>query len=87
MNSNIFSANRLDDNQHLRRKKVQELIGYCRKCSQTGDAVDMGQAVLGLRSIFYPTLFEDSVKEFKDLVWNIMVEAGKPNLVFFLSRA
>lgn len=92
LNSNIFSGNRLDANQHLRCRKVQELIAYCRKNSQKGDAVDVGRAAfrtsLNLLSntIFSKDLtdpFSDSAKEFKDLVWNIMVEAGKPNLVDF----
>ncbi|KAK6128915.1 hypothetical protein DH2020_037354 [Rehmannia glutinosa] len=92
LNSNMFSGNRLDANQHLRCRKVQELIAYCRKNSQTGDAVDVGRAAfrtsLNLLSntIFSKDLtdpFSDSAKEFKDLVWNIMVEAGKPNLVDF----
>ncbi|KAL2552084.1 Cytochrome [Forsythia ovata] len=92
LNSNIFSGNRLDANQHLRVRKVQELIAYCRKSSQAGEAVDVGRAAfrtsLNLLSntIFSKDLtdpFSDSAKEFKDLVWNIMVEAGKPNLVDF----
>ncbi|KAL7256223.1 hypothetical protein ACSBR1_010199 [Camellia fascicularis] len=29
---------------------------------------------------------EDTGKEFKELVWNIVVEAGKPNLVDFFPR-
>ncbi|XP_059624711.1 geraniol 8-hydroxylase-like [Cornus florida] len=90
LNSNIFSGSRLDANQHLRYKKVQELIGYVRKSSNSGVAVDIGRAAfrtsLNLLSntIFSVDLadpFDDSAKEFKDLVWNIMVEAGKPNLV------
>nr|AGX93054.1 geraniol 10-hydroxylase-like protein [Tabernaemontana elegans] len=92
LNSNIFSGNRLDANQHLRCRKVQELIAYCRKNCQTGEAVDVGRAAfrtsLNLLSntIFSKDLtdpYSDSAKEFKDLVWNIMVEAGKPNLVDF----
>lgn len=92
LNSNIFSGNRLDANQHLRTRKVQELIAYCRKNSQSGEAVDVGRAAfrtsLNLLSnlIFSKDLtdpYSDSAKEFKDLVWNIMVEAGKPNLVDF----
>ncbi|KAA8547239.1 hypothetical protein F0562_003897 [Nyssa sinensis] len=90
LNSNIFSGNRLDANQHLRWRKVQELIAYVRKSSQAGDAVDIGRAAfrtsLNLLSntIFSVDLADpnnDSAKEFKDLVSNIMVEAGKPNLV------
>ncbi|KAG8384440.1 hypothetical protein BUALT_Bualt04G0118100 [Buddleja alternifolia] len=92
LNSNMFSGNRLDANQHLRVRKVQELIAYCRKSSQTGAAVDVGRAAfrtsLNLLSntIFSKDLtdpFSDSAKEFKELVGNIMVEAGKPNLVDF----
>ncbi|CAK9185438.1 unnamed protein product [Ilex paraguariensis] len=92
MNSNIFSGNRLDANQHLRRTKVEELISYCRRSSQRGDAVDIGRAAfrtsLNLLSntIFSKDMTEplqDTAKEFKDLVWNIMVEVGKPNLVDF----
>ncbi|CAA2993979.1 geraniol 10-hydroxylase [Olea europaea subsp. europaea] len=92
LNSNMFSGNRLDANQHLRVRKVQELIAYCRKNSQAGEAVDIGRAAfrtsLNLLSntIFSKDLtdpFADSAKEFKDLVWNVMVEAGKPNLVDF----
>ncbi|XP_051140288.1 geraniol 8-hydroxylase-like [Andrographis paniculata] len=92
MNSNIFAGSRLDANQHLRRRKVQELIAYCRKNSQTGEPVDVGRAAfrtsLNLLSntIFSKDLtdpFSDSAKEFKELVWNIMLDAGKPNLVDF----
>ncbi|GER30839.1 geraniol 8-hydroxylase [Striga asiatica] len=92
LNSNMFSGSRLDANQHLRCRKVQELVAYCRKSSQSGDPVDVGRAAfrtsLNLLSntIFSKDLtdpFSDSAKEFKDLVWSIMVEAGKPNLVDF----
>nr|AQW38831.1 geraniol 10-hydroxylase-like protein [Nothapodytes nimmoniana]QNS29947.1 cytochrome P450 [Nothapodytes nimmoniana] len=92
LNSNIFSGNRLDASQHLRSRKVQELIAYCQKSSQAGVAVDIGRAAfrtsLNLLSntIFSKDLtdpYSDSAKEFKDLVGNIMVEAGKPNLVDF----
>ncbi|XP_015063366.1 geraniol 8-hydroxylase-like [Solanum pennellii] len=90
MNSHIFSGNKLDANEHLRTKKMQELIDYCHKCSKVGEAVDIGRAAfrtsLNLLSntIFSKDLtdpFSDSAKEFKELVWKIMVEAGKPNLV------
>nr|GLL39072.1 geraniol 8-hydroxylase-like [Ipomoea trifida] len=74
MNSNIFSATKLDNNQQLR----------------VGEAVDLGRAAfrttLNLLSntVFSKDLtdpYSDSAKEFKELVWNIMEEAGKPNLV------
>ncbi|XP_015063977.1 geraniol 8-hydroxylase-like [Solanum pennellii] len=90
MNSHIFSVNKLDANKHLRTKKMQELIDYCHKSGQNGEAVDIGRAAfrtsLNLLSntIFSKDLtdpFSDSDKEFRELVWNIMAEAGKPNLV------
>ncbi|CAI9299765.1 unnamed protein product [Lactuca saligna] len=92
LNTNIFTGNSLDTNQHLRRKKVQELVAYCRKAGLCKDPVDIGRAAfrttLNLLSntIFSIDLtdpYEDSGKEFRELVGNIMVEAGKPNLVDF----
>ncbi|GMP31571.1 hypothetical protein CsSME_00005727 [Camellia sinensis var. sinensis] len=90
MNSNMFSGNRLDANQSLRQQKVQELISYVGKCCQEGVAVDIGRAAFTTSlNLLSNTVFsvdladpsQDSAKEFRDLVWNIMVEAGKPNLV------
>uniref|UniRef100_A0AAT9URG1 Geraniol 8-hydroxylase n=1 Tax=Mitragyna speciosa TaxID=170351 RepID=A0AAT9URG1_9GENT len=92
LNSNMFSGNRLDANQHLRAKKIQELVAYCRKNSQIGEAVDVGRAAFRTSlNLLSNTLFSkdltdpysDSAKEFKDLVWQVMLEAGKPNLVDF----
>ncbi|GMP48691.1 hypothetical protein CsSME_00015959 [Camellia sinensis var. sinensis] len=86
----LFSGNRLDANQSLRRQKVQELISYVGKCCQEGVAVDIGRAAFTTSlNLLSNTVFsvdladpsQDSAKEFRDLVWNIMVEAGKPNLV------
>ncbi|TMX00199.1 hypothetical protein EJD97_001210 [Solanum chilense] len=90
MNSHIFSGHNLDVSKHLRSEKVQQLIDYCHKSGQNCEAVNIGRAAfrttLNLLSntIFSKDLtdpFSDSAKEFKDLVWNIMVEAGEPNLV------
>ncbi|KAK1423389.1 hypothetical protein QVD17_18691 [Tagetes erecta] len=90
LNNNIFSNNSLEANQHLRNQKVEELITYCRKASLSNDYVDIGRAAfrtsLNLLSntIFSKDLvdpYEDSAKEFKEVIGNIMVEIGKPNLV------
>lgn len=71
---------------------MHELIAYCRRASQSNDSVDIGRAAfrttLNLLSntIFSKDLtdpYEDSGKEFRELVGNVMVEAGKPNLVDF----
>ncbi|KAF3635078.1 Geraniol 8-hydroxylase [Capsicum annuum] len=45
MNSHIFSGNRLDASEHLRTKKIQDLIDYCQKSGETGEAVDNGRAI------------------------------------------
>ncbi|KAL6986842.1 hypothetical protein U1Q18_042271 [Sarracenia purpurea var. burkii] len=94
LNSNIFAGSRLDAKQHVRNQKVQELVDYVRKSSVNGGgggvAVDIGRAAFRTSlNLLSNTIFsvdlanpnEDSAKEFRDLVWSIMVEAGKPNLV------
>lgn len=74
---------------------MAELVEYAQKCSEEGVAMNIGRA--GFRTsmnVLSNTIFsedledprEDTGKEFKELVWNIMVEAGKPNLVDFFPR-
>ncbi|KAI8542227.1 hypothetical protein RHMOL_Rhmol08G0121900 [Rhododendron molle] len=90
LNSNIFSGNRLDASQNLRRQKVQELIEYIGKCCQEGVAVDIGSAVFKTSlNLLSNTIFsidmadptQDSVQQFRHLVWRTVKEMGKPNLV------
>ncbi|KAL1812601.1 hypothetical protein ACET3Z_022666 [Daucus carota] len=91
MSSHIFTTSKLDASHHLRTNKVQELVGYVNKCSERGEAVDIGcaafQTALNLLS---NTMFSKDMadpyhgsdtKEFRDTVWNIMKEAGTPNFV------
>ncbi|KAK4729451.1 hypothetical protein R3W88_022439 [Solanum pinnatisectum] len=89
LNTNIFSSNKLDANEHLRSQKVKELIAYCAKCSQQGKALDICQAVLKTNfNLMCSTLFSkdladpfsDSKVELKDMIWDVMEEAGKINL-------
>ncbi|KAF3657546.1 Geraniol 8-hydroxylase [Capsicum annuum] len=89
LNTNIFTSNRLDANQHLRSQKVKDLIAYCEKCCEEGKVVDIGQVVfktnLNLLSntLFSKDLadpFSDSKVELKEVIWCIMAEVGKPNL-------
>nr|AMO03310.1 geraniol 10-hydroxylase 1 [Primula forbesii] len=89
-NSVISANNRLDSNQYLRRKKVDELLVYASKCCEKGEAVDVGRAAFTTSlNILSNTVFsldladpsEESSRQFKDLIWNIMEEAGKPNAV------
>lgn len=92
VSTNIFSVNKLSANQHLRSRKVKELIGYVEKCSQTGEAIDIGRAAfrtsLNLLSntVFSKDManpYEDSAKEFRELIWGIMSEIGRPNVADF----
>ncbi|XP_060192868.1 geraniol 8-hydroxylase-like [Lycium barbarum] len=88
LNFHIFSSNRFDASQHLRSQKIQDLIDYCRKCSQSGEAVNIGQAAFEVMiNLVSNTIFSkdaadpyaNSGKEFKEVVWKIMEEAGRPN--------
>lgn len=92
MTTSVFSTSRLDAYQHFRSKKVQQLVTYCHKSCNAGEAVDIGQAAfrtsLNLLSntIVSEDLtdpYEDSAQEFKELGDNITVEIGRPNLVDF----
>ncbi|XP_019186764.1 PREDICTED: geraniol 8-hydroxylase-like [Ipomoea nil] len=90
MNTTIFSGSKLDANQELRARKIRELIMYCRKKGRAGEAVDIGREAfkttlnLLANTIFSKDLTDpnsDSAMDLKNLVWNIMEEAGKLNLV------
>ncbi|WMV57700.1 hypothetical protein MTR67_051085 [Solanum verrucosum] len=52
LHSSIFSPNRLDASQHLRARKIEEFIAYCRQCSQYGTPVDIGQVASDTLDIF-----------------------------------
>ncbi|XP_055813982.1 geraniol 8-hydroxylase-like isoform X2 [Solanum dulcamara] len=69
LNTNIFSHNRLDANQHLRSQKVKELIAYCEKCSQEGEALDVGQIAFKTNlNLLSNTIFsKDLADPFSDL--------------------
>ncbi|WMV47015.1 hypothetical protein MTR67_040400 [Solanum verrucosum] len=97
MNSHIFSGHNLDVSKHLRSEKVQELIDYCDKSGKNCEAVNIGRAAFRTsinflsNTIFSKDLTDpsfDSAKEIKDLVWNIMVEAGQEQCLpgFLLSK-
>ncbi|KAG5570517.1 hypothetical protein H5410_060283 [Solanum commersonii] len=92
LNTNILSPNNLDANQHLRSQKVKELITCCEKCSQQGQPLDIGHVTFKtnlnllsntLFSKDLANLFSDSKVELKEVIWGILTEVGKPNLVDF----
>ncbi|XAR57832.1 Geraniol 8-hydroxylase [Bertholletia excelsa] len=90
LNSHIFSTSRLDVIHSLRQRKVAELVEFTGKCCREGVAVDVGRAAFTTSvNVLSNTIFsvdladssEDLAGEFRDLIWQVMVEAGRPNLV------
>ncbi|XP_021748864.1 cytochrome P450 76AD1-like [Chenopodium quinoa] len=86
----LFSSQRLDASQALRQEKVSKLMEYVKECSKTGEAIDVGGVAFTTSlNLLSNTFFSFDLAsynssdsgEFKELVWRIMVEIGKPNLV------
>ncbi|CAM8959092.1 unnamed protein product [Rhodiola kirilowii] len=91
-NSQLFTATRLDASQELRREKVQQLIDYVSRKRDECEAVEIGPAAFTtalnlLSTTFFSTdlasYSSDESHEFKEFVWGIMEETGKPNLSDF----
>ncbi|KAI4371637.1 hypothetical protein MLD38_009964 [Melastoma candidum] len=86
----LFASQSLDRLQHLRHEKFRQLVEHIRvSYCPVGKAVDIGQLAFGTTvnlmssSIFSQDLVDPEfgkAQEFKDLVWRIMEDAGKPNL-------
>ncbi|KAF9689421.1 hypothetical protein SADUNF_Sadunf01G0090500 [Salix dunnii] len=88
-NCYIFTNQKLDANQDLRRKKIQELVAHVQEHCLTGKAMDIGQAAFtttlnALSNIIFSLNLSDSssdtASQLKEVVGGIMEEAGKPNL-------
>lgn len=88
-NLHIFASQKLDANQYLRHRKLQELLAEVHDSSRIGGAIDIGQAAfkttLNLMSntVFSIDLADstsDTALEFRELVQCIKEELGKPNL-------
>ncbi|KAE8658503.1 Geraniol 8-hydroxylase [Hibiscus syriacus] len=88
-NTHIFSNQKLDGNQYLRRNKIQQLIAHVRESCLKGEAVNIGQAAfdttinLMSNTIFSTDLVDPNssiAREFRETICSSMVEAGKPNL-------
>uniref|UniRef100_A0A803M444 Cytochrome P450 76AD1-like protein n=1 Tax=Chenopodium quinoa TaxID=63459 RepID=A0A803M444_CHEQI len=77
----LLSPQRLDACQTLRHAKVQQLFQYVQECAQKGQAVDIGKAAfttsLNLLSLAHHK--SHTSQQFKELIWNIMEDIGKPN--------
>ncbi|CAN1174483.1 Geraniol 8-hydroxylase [Linum perenne] len=88
-NTHLFSTQKLDSNQDIRRKKIQELLESVRRIATEGKAVDIGgaafRASLGTMSMTVLSLDltdegSEDVVELKEATRGIMDEAGMPNL-------
>ncbi|XP_061350057.1 geraniol 8-hydroxylase-like [Gastrolobium bilobum] len=90
-NNNLFSNKTLDASQALRRKKLNDLLNDINKCSETGEAVDIGRAAFKttinlLSNTFFSADFVHSAAEageYKEIVVSILKEVGAPNLSDF----
>ncbi|CAI0409413.1 unnamed protein product, partial [Linum tenue] len=91
-NSYVFTPRKLDSNQDLRREKITELLEGVRRnvCERPGEAVEVGRLVFkaSLNALSSTILSMDlaaeekseTAREFKELAWGMLEEAGKPNL-------
>ncbi|EEF51040.1 geraniol 8-hydroxylase [Ricinus communis] len=88
-NSYLFSNQKLDGNQDIRQKKIQELIADVKESCRLGAATNISHvAFKTVLSVLSSNVFSldltdsnsDSVREFKEVARCIMDEVGKPNL-------
>ncbi|RXH72278.1 hypothetical protein DVH24_033816 [Malus domestica] len=88
-NSQLFAVKVLDASKAIRHKKVQELIADVNASKVKGNAIEIGRAAFSTtlnllsRTMFSMDLADpksETTKEFKETVWGLMEEAGKPNL-------
>nr|XP_027082129.1 geraniol 8-hydroxylase-like [Coffea arabica] len=85
----MFTNQRLDLLQPLRHKKVEDLMLYFKKHSDSTAPVDIGRASFATAlNVISSTMFSidivdldsENAQEFKDLILGITHNAGKPNL-------
>ncbi|KAJ7976563.1 Cytochrome P450 family protein [Quillaja saponaria] len=85
----MFTSQRLDFLQHFRHLKVHQLIQHIKKHCLAGTPVDIGElAFASTLNLISNTIFSmdlvdpnfETAGEFKELVWRIMMDAGKPNV-------
>ncbi|KAF3442172.1 hypothetical protein FNV43_RR16088 [Rhamnella rubrinervis] len=88
-NTQMFTSQRLDFLQHFRHRKVQQLVDHVRKHCAASTPVDIGSLAFATTlNLISNTIFSvdiidaefETAQEFKELVWRIMEDAGKPNL-------
>ncbi|XP_021717192.1 cytochrome P450 76AD1-like [Chenopodium quinoa] len=84
----LLSTQRLDASQALRQAKVSQLHAYVQDCSKKLQPVNIGRAAFTTSlNLLSNTFFSielashesSTSQEFKQLMWNIMEEIGRPN--------
>ncbi|KAL6348195.1 hypothetical protein AAG906_003061 [Vitis piasezkii] len=70
--NHLFTSQSLDSLQHLRYKKVEQLLQHIRKHCVSGTPVDIGLLTSAINL--------NSAQDFRDQVWGIMEGAGKFNI-------
>ncbi|MED6196697.1 hypothetical protein PIB30_049831 [Stylosanthes scabra] len=88
----VFSTQNLDSTQDLRQEKVRELLDFVKENGKKGEVLDISEVCFTtvLNSVSN-TFFSMNLahytsqksQEFKDIVWGVMEEAGRPNVVDF----
>ncbi|KAK6162411.1 hypothetical protein DH2020_002252 [Rehmannia glutinosa] len=85
----MFSIQRLDGSQSLREEKLRALCDYVKKCSESGQAVEIGRLAFTISlNLLSNTLFSmdfaafdsDSSQEIKEIVWGVMESVGKTDV-------
>lgn len=85
----MFTAQRLDSLQHHRHRKVHQLLKHLEKHCDAGTPVDLGSLSFATTlNLLSNTIFSVDIvdpdfvtaQEFKEVVWRIMEDAGKPNV-------
>ncbi|KAL4295393.1 hypothetical protein GQ457_12G001120 [Hibiscus cannabinus] len=88
-NAHLFTATKLDANEHLRRDKIQQLVANVGKSCLKGEAIDIRQAAFDTsinllsNTIFSMDLVDPNssiAQEFRQTICSVMEDAGKPNL-------
>ncbi|KAI4354926.1 hypothetical protein L6164_003749 [Bauhinia variegata] len=89
----VFSSQQLDFTHLLRQRKVKELLNFVDQSFQEGEALDIGEAAFttvlnSISNTFFSMdlaryTASDKLQEFKEVIWGVMEEAGKPNVVDF----
>lgn len=85
----IFSSQKLDSTQSLRREKLRELLAYLQECCKKGEAIDIGEtAFTTVLNSISNTLFSTdmasytsgSSQKFRNVISLMLAEATKPNI-------